>query len=140
MQQRLEATNAALESDDEAQLAGLTKHDLVGDLLYGTIFSYFALNNFQDEIAARSANVVTYRLPSYGTFSTSLQTRYWFGIPRNVSFAGLTMDVDRASSQRVSRSNNPAEALAFSQARGARMSAMTKMAGKPFCTAKLPEG
>src|SRR5690606_28216656 len=70
------------------------------------------------------ANIVTYRLPSYGTFSTNLQTRYWFGIPRNVSFGGLTMDIDRAASQRVSKSNNPDEALAFSHSRGARMSAM----------------
>jgi hypothetical protein len=80
LKQQLEHTKATLENADELELATLTKHDLVGDLLYGTVFSYFALNDLQDRIAAQSANVLSYRLPSYGTFSTNLQTQYWFAI------------------------------------------------------------
>jgi hypothetical protein len=88
LKQQLEATKAKLESADEVQLAALTKHNLVGDLLYGTVFNFFALNDLQDRIAAQSANMLNYRLPSYGTFSTNLQTQYWYGLPRNVSFGG----------------------------------------------------
>ncbi len=76
LKQQLEATKAKLESKDDIQLATLTKHNLVGDLLYATLFNYFALNDLQDKIAAQSANVLSYRLPSYGTFSTNLQTDY----------------------------------------------------------------
>ena len=70
-------------------------------LLGGTIFSYFALNNVQDEIAAQSADIVTYRAPSYGLFRTDLTTSYWFGLPRDVSFSGLVMDVDLVPHQTV---------------------------------------
>ncbi len=124
LKQQLEATKAKLESNDDIQLATLTKHNLVGDLLYGTVFNYFALNDLQDQIAAKSANVLSYRLPSYGTFSTNLQTQYWYGLPRNVTFAGLSMDIDHMKQHRVSKSNNKNESIAFSQSIGARMSAM----------------
>ncbi|MCY4044575.1 MAG: transglutaminase-like domain-containing protein, partial [Cellvibrionales bacterium] len=49
---RMEAIQAKLESEDDAQLASLTKHELVGDMLYATIYSYFALNDLQDQIQA----------------------------------------------------------------------------------------
>jgi hypothetical protein len=124
LKQQLEATKAKLESADDIQLATLTKHNLVGDLLYGTVFNYFALNDLQDKIAAQSSNILSYRLPSYGTFSTNLQTQYWFGLPRDVSFAGLSMDIDHMKQHRISKSNNKDESIAFSQSIGARMSAM----------------
>jgi len=120
----LEATQAKLESSDDTQLATLTKHDVIGDLIYGTIMSYFALNDVQEEIQAQSANMVTYRLPSYGIFSTSLQPQYWFGIPRNTSFSGLSMDVDRVTFHGAAKDNSKATRVNFTQASGARLSAM----------------
>jgi transglutaminase-like putative cysteine protease len=124
IKQQLEATKAKLESNDDIQLATLTKHQLVGDLIYGTVFSYFALNDLQDRMAAQTSNILSYRLPSYGTFSTDIQTQYWFGLPRNVEFGGLAMDIDHMKQHRVSKSNNKDESIAFSQSIGARMSAM----------------
>lgn len=124
LKQQLDQTKAKLESEDGVQLATLTKHNMVGDLLYGTVFSYFALNDLQDQIAAQSSIMLSYRLPSYGTFSTNIQTQYWFGLPRNVSFAGLSMDIDHMKQHRISKTNNKQEAIAFSQSIGARMSAM----------------
>ena len=124
LKQQLEQTKAKLESNDDIQLATLSKHELVGDLLYGTVFNYFALNDLQDRIAAQSANIISYRLPSYGTFSTNLTTQYWFGLPRNVEFGGLSMDIDKLKQHRISKTNNKDEDKAFSQSIGARMSAM----------------
>ncbi|QEY16799.1 hypothetical protein D0C16_12955 [Cellvibrio sp. KY-GH-1] len=124
LKQQLEATKAKLESADDVQLATLTKHNLVGDLLYGTVFNYFALNDLQDQIAAQSSAIISYRLPSYGTFSTNLQTQYWYGLPRNVTFGGLSMDIDHMKQQRNSKTNNKDETIAFSQSIGSRMSAM----------------
>lgn len=124
LQQRLEATQAIIQSEDAAQLATLTRHELVGDLMQGTILSYFALNDVQDEIARRSAEMVGYRQPSYGLFATALEPQYWFGVPRTVRFAGLGMDVDLASHQSVQRNNDHAAWIGYNRGLGARYSAM----------------
>ena len=48
----------------------------------------------------------------------------WYGIPRNVEFGGLSMDMDRMSYHHVSKNNSNTERLAYSQSIGSRMSAM----------------
>ena len=121
LESSLEATQAKLEAED---YSGLTKQQLVGDMLYSTILGYFALNDMQDQIGERQANSVGYRAPSYGLFKTSLQPQYWFGMPRDVKASGLTMDVDHMSSIRVDKNNNRERWVAFNRATGARMSAM----------------
>ena len=124
---------------DAADYTDLTKQQLVGDLLYSTILSYFALNNVQDRIAERQANSVGYRSPSYGLFKTSLTPRYWYGIPQSVKADGLDMDVDRFINQRVDRHNNTENWIAFNRAQGARMSAMEHMVPEQmFSTEEAP--
>ncbi|UTW47587.1 transglutaminase family protein [Bacterioplanoides sp. SCSIO 12839] len=124
IQSGLEETKAKLDSDDLDQIDSLTKQELVGDLLQATIFSYFALNNLQDDIAAQQSGMISYRMPSYGKFSTALSTSYWFGMPRNVSASGLVMDVDRVSNSKVDKENNTTKRLAFDKMVGNRYSAM----------------
>lgn len=124
LKQQLDQTKTKLESADEVQLATLTKHQLMGDLLYDTVFNYFAMNDLQDQMAAQSAGILNYRLPSYGTFSTNLKVQYLYGLPRQVEFSGLSMDIDKLKNQRVSKTNNKDEGIAFSQSIGARQSAM----------------
>ena len=124
LQADMEATKAKLESGDENQLADLSKQNLVGDMLEATIFSYFAMNNLQDDIAAQQADIVNYRLPSYGKFSTSLTTSYWFGTPRNVSASGLAMDVDRVFSSVADKNNDSKAWVNYNQMVGNRYSAM----------------
>jgi len=88
------------------------------------LFSYFALNNIQDEVAAQQAGIVNYRAPSYGKFSTSLSTSYFYGTPRNVSIAGMVMDVDRVFNINVDKDNDAQKRLNYSQMVGGRYSAM----------------
>ncbi len=121
LQTDLESTRQKLEAED---FAGLTKQQVVGDLLYSTILSYFALNDMQDKIGEKQAHSVGYRAPSYGLFKTSLSPVYFYGIPRNVKATGLTMDVDRFAGTRVDKDGNVERRLAFNRARGARLSAM----------------
>jgi len=121
LQNDLENTKAKIEAED---FDDLTKQDLVGDLLYSTIFSYFALNNVQDDIAAKQANIINYRAPSYGIFKTNLQPSYWFGTPRDVKTTGLAMDVDHMSSYRVAKDNDPQVKVNFNKLTGNRYSAM----------------
>src|SRR5690606_23760387 len=124
LKQKLDVTKNKLVSGDEAQIQTITRHDLAGDLLYATIRSYFDLNDNQDEVQSRAAGVVSYRLPSFGMFTTSLQTNYWYGIPRNVSFAGLTMDVDHLAVQAAEKNNDKQRLVDFMRAIGIRASAM----------------
>ncbi|NVK36818.1 MAG: transglutaminase domain-containing protein [Gammaproteobacteria bacterium] len=139
LQADLESTKAKLESADESQLADLTKQDLVGDMLEATIFSYFAMNNIQDDIAAQQAGIVNYRAPSYGKFSTSLSTSYWFGTPRNVAASGLSMDVDRVFSTTVDKNNNAHAWVNFNQMIGNRYSAMEHLVPEQmFSTEQAP--
>ncbi len=124
LQADLASTKAKLESGDEAKLDDLTKQALVGGMLESTIFSYFAMNNIQDEIASQQSGIVNYRAPSYGKFSTRLTTSYFFGTPRNVSVSGLAMDVDKVFNTRVDKNNDSKNWLNFNQVVGARLSAM----------------
>lgn len=88
---------------------------------------------------AQSTNMVTYRLPSYGIFSTSLQPQYWFGIPRNTSFSGLSMDVDRVTFHGAAKDNSKATRVNFTQASGARLSAMEHLVPEQmFSTPESP--
>jgi len=36
-------------------------------------------------------------MPSFGMFNTNLQTSYWFGLPRNLNFSDLVINVDHDS-------------------------------------------
>ncbi|MFL0798419.1 MAG: hypothetical protein K6L73_13130 [Cellvibrionaceae bacterium] len=101
--------------------------------------SYFALNGIQDEIQAQSANMVNYRLPSYGIFSTSLAPDYWFGVPRNTSFSGLSMDVDLIKMHRVAKDNDNQKTINYTKAVGSRYSAMEHLVPEQmFSTAEAP--
>lgn len=89
---KLENTKTKLDTQD---YDGLTKDDLVGDLLYTTIASYFAELDMSDEVTAKLMSVVRYRAPSVGMFSAGLIIRDVFGIPTGASPRGFMMDVDR---------------------------------------------
>ncbi len=89
---KLEATKAKL---DAQNFTDITKDDIVGDLLYTTIASYFAELDAADEIAARTMNVIRYRAPSIGMFSLALNIKETFGIPTSAGPKGMMLDVDR---------------------------------------------
>jgi len=117
----LENTQQKITAEDYTELG---KQQLVGDLLYATILSYFALNNVQDDIAARQANMVSYKAPSYGLFKTNVAPLYWFGIPRNVKMDGLVMDVDHITHLLAHKNNDTQQWINYNRASGARLSAM----------------
>lgn len=117
----LETTKAKIEAQN---ITDLTKHQVVGDLLYATIMSYFALNDVQDSIMNTQANRSGFRSPSYGLFQTNLQTQYYFGMPRNVSAAGMMTDVDRYKTQVVQKDNDNASWIRNNKMQGTRLSQM----------------
>ncbi|QGX38488.1 transglutaminase domain-containing protein [Permianibacter aggregans] len=82
-----------------------------------------ALTRVQSELSAQVSNMVYYRQPSYGTFSTSMSVDYWFGNPRYVNFDGVLMDIDRVASNTESKINCYDAWKDFNQANGAMLSA-----------------
>ncbi|OZG74354.1 hypothetical protein BTA51_04905 [Hahella sp. CCB-MM4] len=102
---------------------GLTKHNLVGNILQSGIIGYMAMTYALDQLAAWESDVVSYRSPSYGTFGTNAQVTYYFGAPRQYLFAGMVMDVDRIQSNTESKNNCYEDWLAFNRTSGIRSSA-----------------
>ena len=121
---RMAETREIVGIDDLSRLGLLTKRELFGDLMYATIYNYFASNNEQDEVESSNINIVSYRLPSYGVYSTVIQTDYWFGLARNVTFSGMVIDVDRLAIQTVAKSNNLDHRRTYVESVGMRASAL----------------
>lgn len=88
---KLEATKIKLQNQD---FAGLTKDDLLGDLLNTTALAYHAELGSMNYIAARTMGVNAITLPSETIFATKLKVLTLWGIPRFVSPGGLNMDAD----------------------------------------------
>ncbi len=89
---KLLSTKSGIESGN---FGNYSKDDLVGDILYSTISSYFAELDTTDEIISRNMNIVRYRAPSIGMFSIVLDSNEIFGMPISISQKGMMMDVDR---------------------------------------------
>ncbi|MEQ6884497.1 transglutaminase-like domain-containing protein [Salicola sp. Rm-C-2C1-2] len=120
LQSDLEGVQSKLEAED---FSGLTRHDLTGAILQSGIQGYLAETYAMDRIAAQSSGIIYHRSPSYGTFSTSMQVQYNFGIAQKVLFSGVVMDMDRIESNTESRENCYEDWVAFNRSSGMRSSA-----------------
>jgi len=121
LRDKFENTTSKLENQN---FVGLGKHDLIGDFLYSAALAYFSLNDQQNEVAAKSTGMVYYRQPSYGLFSTSIQTSYSYGVPKNISFSGLLIDIDFSLSSIIDKKNDTQAAVFFNESSGRRLSKM----------------
>ena len=90
---KLETTKTKLENQE---FSGLTKDDVLGDLLYVTAVFYYGELDAKDFVTARTMGVASLRLPSENIFSLELKVATFFGSPLSASPGGLAMDVDRA--------------------------------------------
>ncbi len=101
--EKLNAIKAALEAE---QLSDVSKDDLLGEMLYSIVLIYFFANDLVDYFESSIAGVVTYRRPSFGSFTAMAQPQYWFGVPRQVSFRSLELDIDHMVNVVVSKEND----------------------------------
>lgn len=101
----------------------VTSHTLMGNILQMGILGYFAINDSLENLTPLSTDVISYRLPSYGSFSTNFSVNYSFGIPRTVKFPGLLMDVNRSSSIISAKDNSDSKRLDYARIAGVRLSA-----------------
>jgi hypothetical protein len=125
----LETTKAKIETQN---YNGLTKDDLVGDLLYTTIASYFSELDVNDEITAKAMDVIRYRAPSIGMFSLKLDVKDIFGIPTAAGSRGMMMDVDRIMQAVFSKDGNMDKVKEYMQASGTTSSALEHSVPEKF--------
>jgi hypothetical protein len=126
---KLTATQTKLQANS---LTGLTGEDLSGDLLYSTILSYFAALESAGRLASKTAKAVEYNAPSYGRFQTTMNTLYWFGLPKAVTFPGLTMDVQAFRNLATVKSGDNKQNAAYTQLRGMQSSAFEHLVTEAF--------
>jgi hypothetical protein len=138
LKDKLENTKARLENQD---FTGLTKDDLVGDLLYTTALLYHGEVGTVKHIAARTMGVGALTLPSEAIFATKLQIDLLWGMPRSVYARGLSMDADRMMNVVKSLDGNPEAPLNYMLSTGMASSALEHVVPeKLFSTSDAPGG
>ncbi len=128
LQARLQGTGAVLtqflqDPSDPSALRALTKEQLIGDLLYSAAVGYFTSIDDIGRLSAKTVGAVSFRMPSYGNFSASASPQYYLGVPRNVAFPGLNMDMKRIIGIEVSTDNSAASLVSFRRLIGGQYSA-----------------
>jgi hypothetical protein len=118
---RLDATRAKLEAGD---YTGLTKDELLGNLLYSTAMMYLAELDVMDHIQSRGMNLRSVRIPSETVFKTSLAVQESFGVPTSASATGLAMDADRLLSVDKAMDGDAGLKVRFLQSSGMNSSAL----------------
>jgi transglutaminase-like putative cysteine protease len=121
LKDKLDTTKAMLETQNYTDLA---KDDVIGDLLYTTMATYFAELDASDMLASRSMNVIRYRAPSVGMFSFVLNVKDIFGVPASAGSNAMMMDVDRIMQAVFSKDGSMDAVRRYMFVSGAKSSAL----------------
>ncbi len=89
---KLDTTQANIAAQN---FTGMTKDDVIGNLLYATAISYYGEYDLMDRLEENEMGVIIARVPSEAVFSVTMNVSYMFGVAENVSPTGLKMDVQR---------------------------------------------
>lgn len=119
---------------DTTPITGLTREDFTGELLFSTILGYFDANEASQKIEQRAAQAVAYHKSGFGHFGLSAKVVYRYGIPRQVSFPSLIMDVDYWRDTAVIKDNDTRRKIAYIRQTGSRLSAYEHLIPENFWT------
>lgn len=100
-------------------LGGLTKDDVIGELLYGAGLLYWSELDLFSRLAAGQQGIVASRFPSEGIFTYDLSVASLFGVPRTVRSGALITDVDSDVQAIVARDGDPKKPVDFLSVGGA---------------------
>lgn len=114
-------TKAKLEAQE---VSGITKDDIIGDILYSTALTYYAQLDVMNFVQAATMGMASARYPSEAIFSSDVAVNMFFGIPRSVSSGGLVMDVDRNVSVNKALNGDEAAKVQYLLATGMNSSAL----------------
>lgn len=129
---KLETAKTKIESKDEAQIKTLNGHNVTGVMLQAVVQSYFSLNESQDKIQGKQSGIISNSMMSFGTFATSVQSTYNWGVLRSGKLSGMIMDIDHIASTQVDVNNNNQNWLAFSLQQGSRQSLNENLVPEKF--------
>jgi hypothetical protein len=110
--QKLEQAQAAPEAQRAAILQGITGENLTGDLLTGTMWSYFASLQSHGAIASAQAQMIDRPALSYGLFHAQVRPNKLYGIvTTGITFQGLNMDIGHLRHTRWVKNDDPQAAI-----------------------------
>jgi hypothetical protein len=119
---------ASMEATRDGLLAGrgdaVSSQSLVGDTLQLGLSSYFMMQRRMMEMSASSQGLVAYRLPSFGSFMTTLSPAYLGGVPIEARYMGMQVDIDHLSLTVVSRTGDKRTEAQFLFSHGPLASAL----------------
>jgi len=118
---KLVATKTKLQNNN---FAGLTKDDLLGDLLNTTALIYHAELSTMNYITAHTMNVNAITLPSETIFATKLKVLTLWGIPRLIQAGGLNMDADYLMQVVKAKNGNNSTVIQYMLSSGMTSSAL----------------
>jgi len=102
----------------EKNIGNIETEEFIGNMLYSTVLTYFGMLNTMENVMARSSGIVSYNLPSFGTFLSDLKVNYLFGLPVSVEESGGLMDIERISRIIVDTNGNKANKNNFAMTVG----------------------
>jgi hypothetical protein len=93
LQTKLEQTKAVLETQDSAQIAALTRKDILGDMFYAGTLGYYAQLIALGHIAALTQRANANLSAGYGTLGYEPKVNYFFGFPTSIEAGGVVLDI-----------------------------------------------
>jgi len=121
LKSKLETTKVKLENSD---FTGITKDDIMGDLLYTTVLSYFAELDVMDFMSSKNMGIAATRLPSAGRFFMGLNTTTLFDVIISASAGGLTMDIGMIKNSSIALDGDYNKKIQFMMTSGTNSSAL----------------
>jgi len=93
LQTALNATKSVLESNDNVQLASLTRQQVLGDMFSVGTLSYFNQYIAYNNILSLGFQAQNYLSAGYGTIGYEPKVNSLFGLPTSISTGGVVFDI-----------------------------------------------
>ncbi|HEY2395934.1 MAG TPA: RHS repeat-associated core domain-containing protein [Rudaea sp.] len=109
------------------QYVGLSQDAFVGEILNYAGLAYATTVAGNSELMCKACGIVGYALPTIIRVNTRASATIVGGLPQNVSFPGIALDVEALGRTAVAADNNASRALAFQRSYGEHASAYTHL-------------
>ncbi|MCU7849531.1 MAG: hypothetical protein KZQ89_16380 [Candidatus Thiodiazotropha sp. (ex Lucinoma kastoroae)] len=93
LQTELEATKLILESNDQAQIAALSREEILGDMFYAGTLGYYAQLQALSHMAGLASKGHYQLAAGIGTIGYEPNVNYFFGFPRAIQPGGISFDI-----------------------------------------------
>ena len=114
---------ACTESQDQTQIAALTREDILGDLFHAGVLGYFAEYTALAHVMALQQRAGYTLAVGYGSYGYEPHVNYLFGFPQAIETGGVVMNV-RVGDYVTTHSNDAQAKILFHQQIGMLSSAL----------------